>query len=63
MTQKEKVFHNIIIAIFFSIVNWLIVDNLIIPISFWKYLIIELMFVLSQKLFKFTVLKLKLEYK
>ena len=63
MTQKEKVFHNIIIAILFSIVSWLIVDNLIIPISFWKYLIIELMFVLSQKLFKFTVLKLKLEYK
>lgn len=63
MTQKEKVFHNITLAIFFSIVNWLIVDNLIIPISFWKYLIIELMFVLSQKLFKFTVLKLKLEYK
>jgi hypothetical protein len=60
MTIIEKTIHHALIAILFSIINWIIIDNFIINISFWKYFIIELLLVSSLKIFKFTIQKLKL---
>jgi hypothetical protein len=61
MTIKEKIIHGAIIAVLFSVINWLIIDGLIINVSIIEYLFIEITFVLSIKLFKFTKLKLKLD--
>lgn len=61
MSVREKFLHGFIISILLSIVNWFIIDKLIINISFWKYFILELIFVVSMKLYKFTLQKLQLQ--
>mgnify|MGYP006269558949 CR=1 FL=1 len=60
MSIREKILHGLIISMCFSVVAWLIVNNLIITIPFWKYFIIELFLVGMMKLFKFTIQKLNL---
>jgi hypothetical protein len=61
MTLGEKIFHGFILACLFSIINWLLIDKLIIEISFFKYVLIEIILVLSIKMFKFTKQKLGLK--
>ena len=60
MTLKEKFFHSFILGVLFSFINWLIIDKLIVSVSIYKYILIELVLVISIKLFKFTKLKLNL---
>jgi hypothetical protein len=60
MTIREKFFHSFIIGILFSIINWLIIDNFIIKLSIFKYILIEFLLVISIKFYKFTKLKLNL---
>jgi len=60
MTIKEKIFHSFIISVLFSLLNWFIIKNLIIDVTIIEYIFIEIVLVLSIKLFKFTKLKLKL---
>ena len=60
MTLKEKFFHSFFLGVLFSILNWLIIDKLIINLSITKYIFIELTLVISIKLFKFTKAKLNL---
>lgn len=61
MSVREKFIHGFIISITLSILNWFIIDNFIINIPFWKYFILELIFVVSMKLYKFTLQKLQLQ--
>ena len=61
MTIQEKIFHSLLLSISFSIINWKIVDFFLIDITFWKYIIIEVILVISIKLFKFTKQKLKID--
>jgi hypothetical protein len=49
------------IAILFSILNWLIIDRFIIEIPFYKYFIIEILLIVTMKLCIFTTQKLKLQ--
>lgn len=58
MSSVEKVVHKLLISLVFTLVNWVIVDNLIVEIPFWKYLIIELFLVISMKFYTFTTRKL-----
>jgi len=60
MTVKEKFFHSFLIGILFSLINWLIINNFIIRVSIFKYILIEFVLVMSVKFFKFTKLKLNL---
>ena len=60
MKVREKIIHSFFISILFSTLNWLIIDNLILNISITKYIFIEIVLVISIKLFKFTKLKLGL---
>jgi hypothetical protein len=60
MTIKEKIFHSFIISVLFSLLNWFIIKNLIIDVTVVQYIFIEIVLVVSIKLFKFTKLKLKL---
>jgi hypothetical protein len=61
MSIREKFLHGFIISILLSVVNWFIIDKLIINIPLWKYFILELIFVVSMKLYKFTLQKLQLQ--
>jgi len=56
----EKVIHSSLIAILFSLLNWFIIDKCIITIELWRYCTLEILFVISMKLYKFTIQKLKL---
>jgi hypothetical protein len=60
MTIKEKIIHTLILSLMFSIISWLVVDNLIIDISFLKYFLIEIILIISLKFYKFTIQKFKL---
>jgi hypothetical protein len=60
MTIREKIVHSLLISILFSTLNWLIIDNFILNLSVTKYIFIEIVLIISIKLFKFTKLKLKL---
>jgi uncharacterized protein (DUF983 family) len=61
MSIKEKFIHGFIISILLSVVNWFIINKFIINIPLWKYFILELIFVVSMKLYKFTLQKLQLQ--
>jgi hypothetical protein len=60
MTIREKIIHSFFISILFSITNWFIIDSLILDLSVTKYIFIEIVLIISIKLFKFTKLKLGL---
>lgn len=49
MKTYEKVIHRFIISMLFSIASWFIINNLIVSVSFWKYLIIEILLLVMLK--------------
>ena len=49
------------IAAIVTLLSWIIVDQLIVDISFIKYFFVEVLFVISQKLYNFTIKSLNLE--
>jgi hypothetical protein len=42
MSIRQKKIHSFFIGISFSIVAWLLVDNLLVEIALWKWVLIEL---------------------
>jgi len=60
MTIREKVIHSLLLGCLFTFTNWFLVNKFIIEISFWKYIFIEIILVISLKLYTFTKLKLRL---
>lgn len=60
MSIREKMLHSFIISVIFSFINWMIIDKFIIPLTLGKYIFIEIILVISIKLFTFVKLKLKL---
>ena len=54
MTLKEKILNSLILGILFSYLNFLIIDKFIVETSIYQYIFIEIILVLSIKLFKFT---------
>ena len=61
MGKYEKAINKTIIALLFSVLNWLIIDRFIIEIPFYKYFIIEILLIVSMKIFIFTTQKIKLQ--
>lgn len=60
MSIYEKTINKLIISLLFTIMNWIIINNFIVEIIYWKYLFIEILLVVSMKLSIFTTRKLKL---
>lgn len=60
MSSREKAIHRLLISIVFTLFNWMIVDWLIVDISVWRYLIIEVFLVISMKFYIFTTRKMNL---
>lgn len=61
MNITEKRIHKLLLGALFTVFNWLMFNNLIIDIPFWKYFLVELFLVLSMKFYKFTTRKLELQ--
>lgn len=61
MGKYEKAINKTIIAILFSVLNWLIIDRFVIDIPFYKYFIIEILLIVTMKICIFTTQKLKLQ--
>lgn len=49
--------HELILALLFSIIAWTLVNFLLIEIPLWKFFIIELLFVISEIIYTFVVIK------
>jgi hypothetical protein len=60
MSKVEKIVHRLFISLVFSIMNWMLIDCLIIELPVWKYFVIELFLVISMKFYIFTTRKMKL---
>jgi hypothetical protein len=61
MSRTEKGIHRLIISLLFSLVTWVIIDNLIVEVSAVRYIFIELTVVLCMKFSIFTIQKLRLD--
>jgi hypothetical protein len=60
MTLLEKIIHGFILGVCFSLLNWLLIDKFVTTLSISQYIFIEIILVISIKLFKFTKLKLNI---
>lgn len=60
MTSFEKVIHKLFLSLVFTIINWIVIDQLIVEISFIKYIFVEVLLLVSMKFYIFTTRKLKL---
>jgi len=61
MSELEKSINRFIISGFFSFITYLLITNYIVEIPFLKYIFIEIILVISLKLFTFTVQKTKIQ--
>jgi hypothetical protein len=60
MTQNKRAIHLLMLGLLFSIINWIIIKKLIVEISIFQYFFIEIILVLSMKIYKFTKQKVDL---
>jgi hypothetical protein len=56
----ENTLHKIILSCLFMILNWLIISNLIVDVSFFRYIFAEVIILLSMKGYILLIAKLKL---
>jgi accessory gene regulator protein AgrB len=61
MGKYEKALNKTILSILFSILNWTLINRFLIEIPFYKYFIIEILLIVSMKIFIFTTQKFKLQ--
>ena len=60
MTVREKLINTIILSIVVSIINWFIIDKLILKMSIFQYFFVEIFLLLSLKTYIFAKRKLDL---
>lgn len=61
MGKYEKALNKTVLSILFSILNWKLITTFLIEVSFYKYFIIEILLIVSMKIFIFTTQKFKLQ--
>jgi hypothetical protein len=54
----EKTLHGFFLSIVFTLLNWVFVDNLIVSMNFWQYVAIEIVILVSYKLYQFIFNKI-----
>lgn len=59
--NTQKAIQTISIAVLFTLLNYFIISNYIVDLSFWKYLIVEFVLIISYKLYNFTISSLNLQ--
>jgi len=57
MTQRkfEKIMLMILASVVMSVVCWSLIDNLIIPVTFFEYILIEILLLFAYKSYIFVV--------
>lgn len=60
MTVREKLINTIILSIVVSVINWIIIDKLILKMSIFQYFFVEIFLLLSLKTYIFAKRKLDL---
>jgi hypothetical protein len=60
MNNVDRILYRLLLGLTFSFINWLIIKELIVDLSFVKSLCIELLLVVSFKFFIYTKKKLEL---
>jgi hypothetical protein len=60
MTIGEKIVHTVLISFLFSVICWLITNYFVISLTFIRYFFIEIILIISLKVYKFTISKLGL---
>lgn len=60
MSSIERVINRLLISLLFTMLNWVLVDWLIVELPLWKYIIIELFLIVSMKFYIFTTRKMNL---
>lgn len=58
MTKHEAI-HSFLLSIVFTLLNWVVIDNLVVALSFWKYILIEIIILVSFKIYQFTLHKIQ----
>lgn len=58
MISNEKTLHAFFLSIVFTLLNWVVIDNLVVSIKFWQYIIIEIAILISFKTYQFTLNKI-----
>jgi|DEB19_MinimDraft_3_1074340.scaffolds.fasta_scaffold151515_2 hypothetical protein len=61
MTDFHKAVQKIGLAVLFTLLNYFIISNFIIELSFVRYFIVELVLVFSYKFYSFTLSSLNLQ--
>jgi len=59
MKITEKQIHKILLAFLFTLMNWTIVNNIIVEVDLIRWIFIEILLGFSIKLFNFTLTKLQ----
>ena len=59
--QIPNYVHRLLISILFSIVNWKLIDLILIDIQIWKYFIIEFTILIMVRLLAFTYIQLNID--
>jgi len=59
MKITEKQIHKILLAFLFTLMNWTIVNNIIVEVDLIRWIFIEIILGFSIKLFNFTLTKLQ----
>lgn len=59
--QIPNYVHRLLISILFSVVNWKLIDLILIDIQIWKYFIIEFTILVLVRLLVFTYRQLDIE--
>ena len=61
MSMNKRIIHRFILGVSFSLILWSLVDNFLITIPIWKWIIIEILFGIWDYLCTFVKLSLGLE--
>lgn len=61
MGKYEKALNKTVLSVLFSILNWKLITTFLIEVPFYKYFIIEILLIVSMKIFIFTTQKFKLQ--
>lgn len=56
---KQEAMHSFLLSIVFTLLNWVVIDNLVVAMNFWQYFLIEVIILISFKFYQITLRKIQ----
>lgn len=56
---KHEAMHSFLLSIVFTLLNWVVIDNLVVAMKFWQYFLIEVIILISFKIYQLTLHKIQ----